>query len=181
MATTGFGTGAGQQKILAPTGDALQAMFVKFDGVDGESMDASHTNWIDVLSSRWGVAQASSASFGSGVTTGKANVDEFCFVKYVDKASASLWQKSLEGKSISKVEFHGCRIAGGKIEPYLMVTLENVVVSQIALEGSADSPRLMEEIRCSFTKMKAESKSQNVQGQLQAGGNMTWDIKKNQA
>ena len=30
------------------------AVFAKYDGVDGESADANHDKWIDVLSNDWG-------------------------------------------------------------------------------------------------------------------------------
>jgi type VI secretion system secreted protein Hcp len=181
MAKTGFGGGSGQQSISVPQGDALQAMFAKLDGINGESKDAKHTDWIDVLAWGFGIDQAASTSFGSGVTTGKANVDQFWFTHYADKATATLWQKSLEGKSIGKLQFHACRIANGSVDTYLDVTMENVVLSQIVVQGSADSPRTLEKVFCSFTKMQAESKAQDEKGSLVAGGNMTWDIKKSTA
>ncbi len=31
-----------------------QDMFIKIDGIEGESLDASHKNEIEVLSWRWG-------------------------------------------------------------------------------------------------------------------------------
>ena len=34
--------------------EADMAAFAKYDGVDGESKDANHDKWIDVLSIDWG-------------------------------------------------------------------------------------------------------------------------------
>ena len=34
--------------------DASAAVFVKYDGIDGEATDANHDKWIDVLSLNWG-------------------------------------------------------------------------------------------------------------------------------
>jgi type VI secretion system secreted protein Hcp len=177
MAIAGFGSGAAQT-VTAPQGDSLQAMYLKVDGIDGESKDSKHTNWIDVLAWGFNIDQASSASFGSGVTTGKANVSGMWVDHYVDKATATLWQKSLEGKSIGKVQLHCCRISGD-MGTYLDVTFENVVVTQITVQGATNSPRVVERATFTGTKMKAESKAQDEKGSLVAGGNMTWDIKKN--
>jgi type VI secretion system secreted protein Hcp len=174
------GLGASAQILSAPQGDSLQAMYLKVDGIDGESKDSKHSNWIDILAWGFGIDQASSAAFGSGVTTGKANVSNMWFDHYVDKATATLWQKSLEGKSIGKVQLNCCRISGD-MGTYLDVTLENVVVSQITVQGATNSPRVVERVGLAFTKMKAESKAQDEKGSLVAGGNMTWDVKKNTA
>ncbi|MFE8647233.1 Hcp family type VI secretion system effector [Sphingomonas sp. NCPPB 2930] len=176
MAKIGFGSVA--HSIQAPQGDSLQAMYIKPDGIDGESKDSKHSGWIDVLAWGFNIDQASSSAFGAGVTTGKANVDQLWFDHYVDKATATLWQKAVEGKSLSKVQLHCARISGD-MGTYLDVTLENVIVSQISVQGAASSPRVIERVGLSFTKMKAESKAQDEKGSLVAGGNMTWDIKQN--
>ncbi len=178
MAKTGFGDGG--QVLQAPQGDSLQAMYIKLDGIDGESKDSKHSSWIDVLAWGFGIDQASSTAFGSGVTTGKANVDQLWFDHYVDKATATLWLKAVEGKALSKAQLHCCRISG-EMGTYLDVTIENVIVSQVHVQGATNSPRVIERIGLSFTKIKAESKAQDEKGSLVAGGNMTWNVKLNAA
>ncbi len=42
------------------------AVFAKFQDIDGESRDANHDKWIDVLSVEWG------SSIPSGGTTGQS-------------------------------------------------------------------------------------------------------------
>jgi type VI protein secretion system component Hcp len=59
------------------------------------------------------------------------------------------------------------------------MTLENCVVSSVRVEGATNSPRVIARVGLSFTKMKTETKAQNEKGSLVAGGNMTWDIKRN--
>jgi type VI secretion system secreted protein Hcp len=39
------------------------ALFIKFDGVDGECADKDHKAWSDVLSFSWGLSKA-----GAGAT-----------------------------------------------------------------------------------------------------------------
>jgi type VI secretion system secreted protein Hcp len=180
MAHAGFGQG--NQVLSAPVGDSLQAMFMdmKSAGINGESKDSKHTDCIDVLAWGFGIDQASSSAFGAGVTTGKANVSSLWFDHYADKATATLWQKALEGKSLSKATLECCRISGD-MGTYLKVEVENVVIVNITVMGATNSPRTIERVQLAFTKIKAESKAQDEKGALVAGGNMTWDVKQNKA
>jgi type VI secretion system secreted protein Hcp len=178
MAKSGFGDNSVKVSVDTPVGDALQAMFIKLDGINGESKDSKHTDWIDVLSWGTGIDQAASTSFGAGVTTGKANFDEVWFAHYVDKATATILSKAASGEVVPKAQLHCCRISGD-MGTYLDMTLENCVVSSVRVEGATNSPRVIARVGLSFTKMKTETKAQNEKGSLVAGGNMTWDIKRN--
>lgn len=46
-------------------------IFLKIDGIDGESMDDKHKNEIEVLSWRWNIHQESTMHAGSGLGSGK--------------------------------------------------------------------------------------------------------------
>ena len=59
--------------------DAWAPVFAKYDGVDGESKDATHKGEIDVLSWSWGM---SGDEDGSGSPCAK----EFVFTKNIDSA-----------------------------------------------------------------------------------------------
>lgn len=45
-------------------------IFLKIDGIDGESMDDKHKNEIEVLSWRWNIHQESTMHAGSGLGSG---------------------------------------------------------------------------------------------------------------
>lgn len=47
-----------------------QDMFIKIDGIEGESLDATHKNEIQVLAWHWSVAQHSNMHSGSGGGSG---------------------------------------------------------------------------------------------------------------
>lgn len=49
-------------------------IFLKIDGIDGESMDDKHKNEIEVLSWRWNIHQESTMHAGSGLGSGKVSV-----------------------------------------------------------------------------------------------------------
>lgn len=46
-------------------------IFLKIDGIEGESQNANHKKWIDVLSFNWGAQQPGNMSVGGGGGAGK--------------------------------------------------------------------------------------------------------------
>lgn len=50
-------------------------IFLKIDGIDGESMDDKHKNEIEVLSWRWNIHQESTMHAGSGLGSGISSGD----------------------------------------------------------------------------------------------------------
>ena len=51
-------------------------MFLKLNGVDGESKDKTHKKEIDVLSWSWGMANSGTAHVGGGAGAGKVSVQD---------------------------------------------------------------------------------------------------------
>ena len=49
-------------------------MFLKIEGVDGESRDDKHAGEIDVLAWSWGMTQSGSMHVGGGGGSGKVSV-----------------------------------------------------------------------------------------------------------
>ena len=88
---------------LDPT-SASQDMFLKVDGVPGESADAQHKDQIDVQS--W--------SFGAENSRGgKATFQEFTITKKIDQASPKFLQALAKGTHIKDVEL-SVRKAGAR-------------------------------------------------------------------
>jgi type VI secretion system secreted protein Hcp len=89
-----------------------QDIFLKLNGIDGESPDATHKNEIEVLSWNWGVTQGSNMHAGSGGGAGKATVHDLVFEHFVDCASPNLIKYCLIGKPIAEAKLT-VRKAGG--------------------------------------------------------------------
>ena len=62
-------------------------IFLKLDGVAGESKDKVHSKEIDILSWSWGMANSGSAHVGWGAGSGKVNVQDVSLSKYIDSSS----------------------------------------------------------------------------------------------
>lgn len=156
-----------------------QDMFIKIDGIEGESLDSSHTNEIEVLSWHWDVLQHSNMHSGSGGGSGKATVNDFCFSHYTDKASPNLLSYCLTGKHIKSVVFV-VRKAGGNPLEYLTITFTDVIVTRVDMAGSADDEiRPRENISLAFTKVTQDYVTQNSEGSKSGVISASYDIKAN--
>lgn len=158
-----------------------QDMFLKINGIDGESEDASHKAEIEVLSWTWAVSQQSNMHLGSGGGAGRATVDDFHFTHYIDRASPNLLSYCLEGKHIDQVVLT-VRKAGGKPLEYLKLTMSDVIVTLTSPSGiSVEEARPKENVGLSFSRLKYEYVVQNAQGGSGGAITATFDIKKNVA
>ena len=52
------------------------ALFIKFDGVDGEANDKDHKQWSDLLSMSWGLHKAGGGATGQTRRRGVATVED---------------------------------------------------------------------------------------------------------
>ena len=85
-------------------------MFIKIEGVDGESQDPNHMNEIDVLAWSWGVSRPLVDDLGGGGSVrGDVQVEDISVTKIQDKSSPHM--------------FHAC--ATGAIFPLAEITLRS--------------------------------------------------------
>ncbi len=156
-----------------------QDIFLKIDGIDGESQDSSHKNEIEVLAWDWDISQQSTMHAGSGGGAGKATVSDLSFEHFIDRASPNLMKYCLTGKHIDQAVLV-VRKAGGNPLEYLKLTMSDVIVTKVAPKGSVDDEvRMREQVALSFSRIKQEYVVQNAQGG--SGGAVTagYDIKGN--
>ena len=99
-----------------------QDIFIKINGIDGESQDAAHKNEIEVRSWGWQILQQSNMHMGSGGGAGKATVEDLAFEHLVDRASPNLMKYCLTGKHIDQAVLT-IRKAGGNPLEYLKITM----------------------------------------------------------
>ncbi|ALM53982.1 Hcp family type VI secretion system effector [Halomonas huangheensis] len=172
--------------------------YLKIDGIPGESLDANHTDWIELLSFEFGASQATSATASSagGASAERVNLSEFAISKFIDKASPKLFEACCRGQHIKEVVLQVHRAGGDQVR-YLEVRLEEVIVSSTGMEGMAsfaqnggggstdsvhdtrhDLPS--EEIKFNYARIKVNYTQQKRQDG-QGGGNIAggWDRTRN--
>jgi len=154
-------------------------MFMKIDTVDCEAQDAKHKNEIDVLSWAWGMSNAGSTHSGSGGGSGKVNVGDLSFTKWVDKASPKLFLACCSGQHFKDATLV-VRKAGEKPVEYLKIKMDMVLVSSIqpTASGRGDD-RVTENVTLNFSKVSLDYVPQDDKGAPGTAIPMTWDIAAN--
>lgn len=108
-------------------------MFLKIEGVDGESTDDKHKDWIEVLSYSHGVSQPGAIQGGGGGTITRPEHEEISIVKEIDKATPKLNLFCCNGKTFGGVQIELCRAADK--ETYMKYTLYDAIISAVKLKG----------------------------------------------
>jgi type VI secretion system secreted protein Hcp len=153
-------------------------MFLKLDGIKGESADKSHKDEINVLAWSWGMSNSGSAHLGGGAGSGKVNVQDLSLTKYIDVSSPDLMLFCCNGKHVAKAQLT-VRKAGETALEYLIIKLEDVLVASVSTGGSGGEDRLTEHVTLNFAKVDVEYTGQDAKGGAGAKPKMGWDIPAN--
>lgn len=158
-------------------------MFLKFEGIDGESTDAKHEKWIAIESFTHNVTQPVSAASGTGGRTGgKADFGDFIFTKTIDSATPELYLHCANGKHIPKVDIDFCLATEDK-HVYMTYTLEDVIVSSVTPAGSnsdADGAKPAEQVSIAYGQIEWEYTPIDDSGNPGAAIKKGWDLEKNE-
>jgi type VI secretion system secreted protein Hcp len=153
-------------------------MFLKLDGIKGESADAKHKGEIDIESFSWSMAQTGGGHRGSGSGSGKVDVNDISIQKVVDKSSPSLMLACANGKHIAKGTLT-VRKAGENPLDYLTIDLENILISNYQTSGAQAADIPTESVTLNFVKMKLEYWTQTDKGAKGENSNFSWDVAQN--
>ena len=154
--------------------------FLKLDGISGESKDSKHKGEIEVLSFSFGETHSGSAGSGGGGGAGKVQMSDFSFTARTTKASPQLFLSCAQGKHL-KEAILTVRKAGGSQQEYLIIKLNDVLVSSYALGGSEGGAEgdPQDVFSLNFVKLSYDFKPQKADGSLDAPVHAGWDLTKN--
>lgn len=155
-------------------------MFLKLDGIDGESVDHKHEAEIDVLSWSWGLTQSGTTHVGRGGGAGKVNVQDISITKYIDKATPTLMSKIARGTHIPEAILT-VRKAGENPLEYLVITMTDVIITSLSTGGSGGEDQLTENITLNFAEVVTSYVPQKTDGSGEPAVEFGFDIARNEA
>ena len=151
--------------------------FLQITGIAGESKEAKHKDWIDVLSWSFGESNPSQPATGSGAGAGKVQMQDFNFMAVTSKASPKLFLACATGQHMKEAKLSAVK-AGAMQQEYMSWTFSDVLVSGYQISGS-DGDVSMDAVSLAFSKVKVEYKAQKADGSLDAPIVAGWDAKAN--
>jgi type VI secretion system secreted protein Hcp len=153
-------------------------MFLKIDGVPGESTDDKHKEWIEILSYDWGVSQPGAGTMSSGGARSAERSDhsDFSVVKTLDKTSPKLALFVCNGTHIPEVIIEFCRDTGDK-QKFMEYKMTDVIISSVNPSGSTGDVLPFEEVMFAYgtiewTYTEIDSSTGKAKGDVKAH----WDL-----
>jgi len=157
--------------------------FLKISTIPGESTDAKHKEWIEILSFDTGLSQppSGSASTGGARTAERVNHHDFSVIKTLDKASAKLSLATSVGEHIPEVTLELCRATGNKAR-YMQYKMTNVLVTSVSQLGSTKGAEVLprEEVRFNYGKIEwIYTVTDHKTGKAKGDAMAHWDVSTN--
>jgi type VI secretion system secreted protein Hcp len=168
-------------------------IFLKLDGIDGESAVRGHEKEIEVLSYEQAVEITVVLSGGGGgAAAGKSTFSGLRFRKNVDVASVPMFLACASGQHIKDARFTFRR--RGTSFDFYKVTLEDVLITNIAeragtgaqyplsfeaLNTGTSSDGFLDEVTLNFSRIRWEHRAQHPDGSVGATTAGGWDVRTN--
>lgn len=144
--------------------------FMKVEGVQGESLDAGHEGWIELLSYHYDAAQSISqtASSSGGATAGGVSLGDFQISKYVDCATPKLFELCCRGTHIPTVTIRIHRAGSEKLK-YLDIVMEEALIALVSGQGAEHSGFPVEVVTLNYGRIRFEYSQQRRADGASAG------------
>jgi len=129
------------------------AIYLKMDGIDGDTTHDQHKKWVTVESIHWNVGRRMNTP--AGTTTNREasepSVSEVVIAKQADASTPKLFGEACTGKDGKKVVIDFVT-TGSPGDTYLQCTLSDTLISSYSVSSGGDRPS--ESIGLNFTKME---------------------------
>jgi type VI secretion system secreted protein Hcp len=157
-------------------------MYMKIGaGIDGESTDDAHTDWIEISSYNHGVTQpVSDASFTGGMTGGRADFQDISITKVLDKATPLLNIACCKGTHIPEITLELCLATGDK-HVFMAYTFTDSVITSVSAGASSGAMEIrpLETVTIAYSKIKWEYTPIDATGSPGSPDDKTWNLATN--
>ena len=122
-------------------------IFLKLDGIDGESEKKDATNYIEIFSFSNGASNPSSVAFGTGSGAGKVDISALSLQKQLDKSTPKLFQNCCQGSHIANGHMFVREATGDDTtQIYYQYDMTEVFVDSISWGGAAGGGKPSESV-----------------------------------
>ncbi len=145
--------------------------------INGESQADGHTDEIDISSWSWGATNSGSGRGVGGQGAGRVDMQDIHFTLTMCKASAALMLACATGDPVTEAVL-SCRKAGGGQQDFLVITLDDGLISSYQTGGSQGDLIPVDQFSLNFSKIHMEYKTQDPDsGAMNSAGDATYDLR----
>jgi len=137
-------------------------MFLKLDGIAGESAHKGHKDEIEVLSFSWGVSHAAPVAQREHRRAGRAQASDISFMMRVGKASPTLMLACATGRHLKEGLFV-IETAGESPFAFYKLTVTDVLVTSYQTSGANELP--MDSFSLNFRALRLRETVQDAKGE----------------
>lgn len=127
-------------------------MYLKIDGIPGESTAANHAGEIEIMSWSFGGVNTDTGGGGGGGGSGKFEPTDLTITKLTGTASPLLLQKVATGEHLREVLLTQEPVRRNP-RPFLTIELEDVLISSYQAGGTNENAAPTEQISLTYNKI----------------------------
>ena len=154
----------------------MAEMFLKIDGIEGESLDRWHKGEIEIQQWNWNTSTPVQWERNQGGHSSGAKIDKINVTKVCDRASTTLYRYCVTGKHFKHARIICRKNDGEKKLEYLTIEMEDVMIGMVKWAGNGDAQILGETIELSFAEFYLTYKTQKDTGDSEPGRNFGFNI-----
>ena len=153
--------------FVAAANGASFEIFLKIEGIEGDSTDSMHPNEINAVSFKMGVLQEGGDLAPGGGGTFTAQFTPLTVFKFIDKASPQLFIKAAKGDHIPSARVVVRKSGPNPFTIYQLV-LDNVLISSVSDNASTtdQNGNLLEQITLNCSRITWTFFPSNADGRL---------------
>lgn len=147
------------------------SVFVKYEGIKGESSDSGHEGWMDVESISWGVGRQinSNSSTQGDRESSNAVISDLQVTRFMDSATPKVFIESCCGTG-KEVKIHLTKTGKGSgSDVFMEYTLKNALISNYTVSAhTQENNRPTETITISFVDVEVKYTPYDEDGNAEA-------------
>jgi len=153
------------------------AVFLKIDGMEGNSVATGHEGWIDVELWSWGCSNRSNVmQGGGGASATTSEVQGVSVTLVTGKSAINLFHFCITGQHIKEITLETTKTTGGEEGKHISILMKTCQITAIGESGSKDGFN-SDIVQIEFEEYEHEIFEQAKDGVLSSAGKHGFNVK----
>jgi type VI secretion system secreted protein Hcp len=156
----------------------MAEMFLQLDRINGESLDSTHHDKIEIKSWAWKTVNTVRWDVNQGGQSTKVIIEHIEIKKACDRSSPILHQCCVTGRHIKSGKIICRKNDGDSKFEYMTLDLTDIMLNQFTWVGDGNEQSLEETVGLSFAEYKISYKLQGDTGSAQGSSEFKFNVQR---